>query len=743
MRELAGLFFSRRGALLVVVLWVFAAAGLSVLAPNLSSVTSNAQSDFLPASAESTRALQLQRERFPQQDGLPAIVVFHRATGLSDGDRTKVAAFAAWLRSADRPPAVSSSFSVFDAPAAADALVAADGTTMLVLATLVGSPSEAEFRNAVAAVAARATATAGDGLEARLTGPAGIIADAVKVFTAADARLLAGTTLLILVLLVLIYRAPLVALVPLVAVGWVYVVVSGVGALLVKAGGLVVNGQTSALMTVLLFGAGTDYCLLLVSRYREELQREADPRLAMRKAFSGVWEAIVSAAGTVVVAMLALLLAEFRGYQVLGPLLALAVTLMLLAGLTLVPAILMLIGRGAFWPIVPRVGGTVRSERALWARIGAAVGGRPRLALISGTALLALLATGSPLLRESYSFIASFPEGTPSRAGFALLRDHFPAGQLAPTDAYVDLGGREIGAELASLTALTEAFARHPDVASVQSPAWPLGRPAPLPEPARAQAARQLQSSDGRVARFSITLRSDPYGPTAFETVQELRQTARAWVSTRPGTAVLIGGASAVQLDTREANNRDLRLILPVVLVLIGAVLALLLRSFVAPLYLLASVVLSFFAAVGLSVVVFQGLLGHDGVSYATPFYMFVFIVALGADYTIFIMSRIREEAGLRPLREAVVQAVASTGGVISSAGIILAGTFAVLMTLPLRDLYQLGFAVAVGILIDTFIVRTLIVPSVVIFLGQTAFWPWRPAGGGRTSDDHPGSATR
>jgi uncharacterized membrane protein YdfJ with MMPL/SSD domain len=724
--RLADLFFSRRGAALTLGLWLALAAGLFVAAPSLASVTSNAQSDFLPAAAESTRALQLQRERFPQQDGLPAIVVFHRPSGLNETDRAKAAAFAAWLRSADRPAAVSSSFSVFDAPAAADALVARDGTTMLVFATLEGSPSEAAFRGGVEAVAARAAALAGDGLEARLTGPAGIIADAVRVFAAADARLLAGTTLLILVLLVLIYRAPVVALVPLLAVGWVYLVVSGLGALLVRGGGLVVNGQTSALMTVLLFGAGTDYCLFLVSRYREELLLEADARRAMRRAFAGVWEAVVSAAGTVVVAMLALLLADFRGYQVLGPLLALAVACMLLAGLTMVPAIFMLLGRRAFWPFIPRFGAARRSGAGLWGRIGWAVGRRPRLALLFGTALLAVLAAGAPQLRESYSFIASFPEGTPSRAGFALLRDHFPAGQLAPTELYVDLGPREVAAEIPALTALTQALAQHPDVASVQSPAWPTGRPATLPEPVRAQAARQFQSTDGRVARFSVTLRSDPYGAAAFATVEDLRAIARAWASRTPGASVLVGGPTAVQVDTREANGRDLRTILPIVLVLIGGILALLLRSVIAPLYLLASVVLSFFAALGLSVAVFQGLLGHDGVSYAAPFYMFVFIVALGADYTIFIMSRIREEIGRRPLEEAVAHAVGSTGGVITSAGLILAGTFAVLMTLPLRDLFQLGFAVAVGILIDTFVVRTLIVPSVVLVLGRAALWPGR-----------------
>ncbi|CAA9548434.1 MAG: hypothetical protein AVDCRST_MAG70-713 [uncultured Thermomicrobiales bacterium] len=474
------------------------------------------------------------------------------------------------------------------------------------------------------------------------------------------------------------------------------------------------------------------------------------------------------------VATLALLLATLRSTATLGPLLALAIGLMLVAALTLVPAILTILGRFSFWPFRPNY--DVRSNdpaiadeeaHGIWSRVAGVVARRPVGVLVSTVTVFLVMSLGLLQFEQTYDQITGLPEGTESREGFELLREAFPAGELAPTDVYVRLPeGSDLFAPdtLARVDQVALALASTDGVSAVSGPSRPFGTgggPGPdqvaaaaasLPVPVR-DAIRAGEdpasgeppsdpalgeaialyavsagavSRSGNVAALAVTLDENPYGPAALAMVPDLRQTAKD-AAERAGLArdaVLVGGETATVFDTREANDRDTLIVLPLILLAIGVILALLLRSLVAPLYLLATIILSYTATLGISTFVFTTVLGQEGVSGGTPFFLFVFLVALGVDYNIFLMVRIREETGRYGLAIGTRRALGRTGGVITSAGLILAGTFGALMTLPLQDLFQLGFAVALGVLLDTFIVRSLMVPAIVLLLGRWNWWP-------------------
>jgi uncharacterized membrane protein YdfJ with MMPL/SSD domain len=530
-----------------------------------------------------------------------------------------------------------------------------------------------------------------------------------------------------------------------------------------------VNGQVTGILTVLLFGAGTDYCLFVASRYREELAHAADKHAAMRLAMRGVNEALVSSAGTVLIATLALLLASLRSNQALGPLLAIAIALMLLAALTLVPATLTVLGRASFWPFRPRLSdASAPEQRGIWARIATTVMRHPALTLAATVLLFGVLSLGALGIHPDYDSLQSLPSDRESVEGFELLREGFPAGELALTEAYVVLpAGTSVfdPENLAMVDEVTLRLAEQEIVASVSSPSRPFGADAEfgpdavldavalLPAEVRAaidtgggrpggtppdpgapgtqaaglySAAVARVSPDREVAVIQVTLDVNPYSDEALAAVPGLRDAARdaaAEAGLAP-EAVLVGGETAVSYDTRAAQTRDERVVLPAILLAIGLILGLLLRSVVAPVYLLLTIVLSYFAALGLTVFFFQTVLGQSGIGPGVPFLLFLFLVALGVDYNIFLMARVREETARHGLEQGTLRALARTGGVITSAGVILAGTFAALTTLPLRDLVQLGFAVAVGVLLDTFVVRSLMVPAIVLLLGRWNWWP-------------------
>ncbi len=760
---LASLAANWRRAVGVIAAWVVVGAIVIVTAPPLAEVTTNNQADFLPGDSESLRALELVSEKYPRGQGVPAIVVFHRPEGLSDADLAAVAGVDAALQADGAPDDIETVLSLSGSPEAASALLAPDGTTVTTIVMITGSPAEARFGEVVTWIREQAQTGVEDvGLTVALTGPAGIVSDAVEVFGTFDFRVTLVTALLVLVLLLLIYRSPALALLPLAGVGLTLLVAQSLAATLADNLGLSLNGQVTALMSVLMFGAGTDFTLFIVARYREELRRQPDRWQAMQESLRRIGPAIASSGGTTIAAMLALLLATFGSFQAMGPVLAMAIFLMLIAGLTLIPALTVLLGRAAFWPGRMHVTGTEHSR--IWSRVAKLVTRRPVATFTVTLVLLVVFAAGAPSLKPNFSFIDGFPDSAESKIGAQIMDDSFGAGELAPTNIYVNTP--DVDASLVDLDRLTQAVAAVPGVVRVSGPTRPTGD-APAVDAAALQAAipqlppalregppsgapamgapanvdprmqavletyfagRRFVSPDGTTARLDVVMADHPYEIPAIDRIVDIRAVASSAVNgtSLDGAEIVVGGPTALQTDARDAVNRDMAVIGPVVVILIWVILLVLLRSVVAASYLLGSVLLSFLSAVGLSVVIFQNIMGHPGVGYQNPVWMFIFLAALGADYNILIISRVREEIQARGLVEGVRVAVAQTGGVITSAGLILAGTFSVLTTFPLRDIYQLGFAVMLGVLMDTFIVRALFVPSIVLLLGRWNWWPSR-----------------
>jgi len=775
---------SRRGKWIVIVAWIVLAAVIVPVAPKLSDVLSNGSASFLPEGAESTRVNELVKERFPSS-GTPAILVFHRDGGLTDADKEAAKALGEWLVSGDAPENIDRNgvVSIFTVPQAAGSLVSEDGTTMTMIVTITGDTNNDPYLDTIEAIRERVKDMP-DGLTVKVSGPGGLIADLIGVFANIDVFLTSVTAALVLVLLIIIYRSPVIAVVPLLAVGWVFTITGSVGAWAAEEFGLVVNGQAQGIMTVLLFGAGTDYCLFIASRFREELVLVEDKHEAMRRTMRSVGEAIASAAGTVLVACVILLFAQLRSTSALGPLLSIAVALMLLASLTLVPAIVTVLGRIAFWPFRPAYDPSAVDDRStrlghgFWPWIARRVSDRPRAWLAGSVGVLVLLALGLTQYTVTYDEIAQLPQNSDSRSGFELIRDRFPEGDSAPTDVYIVLpGGQTAYDDLAAIDAFSKAVAGYQGVASVESVTAPLGVGGPIdlaavesavktvPEPIRQAidrgesqpagvdqsgnaelgqaigsyaAGRKFVSADGGVAQVSVIFDANPYGIDTIDGIGPFRDFVRAEAQKAGlGDAeVLVGGETATAFDTKEANDRDTLVLIPAILVAIGLILGLLLRSAVAPVYLLATIILSCASTLGISTVVFEKVLGQDGVSSSVLILVFVFLVALGIDYNIYLMARIREEVRELGLHDGVRLALARTGGVITSAGIILAGTFAALMTLPLQPLFQLGFAVAIGVLLDTFVVRSIVVPAIVLLLGRWSWWPGSVGAEGAASDE-------
>jgi putative drug exporter of the RND superfamily len=762
---------SPKGKWIVIVAWVLLAGILVPLAPALSDVTTNDSTTFLPDEAESTDVAALVEERFPA-DTTPAILVFHNPDGLTDEQMGFAETLTAWAASDDAPENIDAQgiVSIYTVPQAAEGLVSEDGTTMTMVIGVGGDPNSDVYLDAIRDIRQQAEA-APEGVDVAVSGPGGLILDLISVFSQIDTFLTLVTAGLVLVLLILIYRSPVIAVVPLLAVGWVFMIVGAVAALSADHLDIIVTGQAQGIMTVLLFGAGTDYTLFISARYREELRRTDDKHEAMRAAMRGVGGAITSAAGTVFVATLILIFAALRSTASLGPLLSLAIALMFAASITLVPALITVLGRWAFWPSRPRFEGASAADAkgesdGVWGRIASAVTRRPGAFLASSLVIFGVMSLGLFQYQVTYDSITSLPASTESREGFEHLRASFPAGESAPIEVYVLIeDGASVYDQVASIDTMTRLLAEYEGVASVESVSAPLGTqgpvgadqvaasveqvPAPIrqaidegsgerPEgaegegdPALAEAigvyasTRGYVSQDNGVALFNVILDDSPYALEQIEEIDGFRQYARAAAAEAGFDGeVLVGGETATSYDTKQANDRDTLLIIPLVLVTIGIILGLLLRSVIAPLYLLFTIVIGYTATLGISVVLFKYVFGYDGVGSLIPLYLFVFSAALGIDYSIYLMTRIREETEDRSLTDGVRVALSRTGGVITSAGIILAGTFSALMILPLRDLFQLGLAVAIGVLLDTFITRTIMVPGIVLMLKRWNWWP-------------------
>jgi RND superfamily putative drug exporter len=693
----------RRGKWVVAASWILLAVVLGPLQPKLQGATKNENSDFLPASADSTRVDNLLKSDFTQGREVDALIVYTRPGGLTPADRARIRRDArafvtrGHLIRAGEPitPFGPGSANGKGAPGSGGPpLVSRDGTTALtIVPTFTRTADQIEHNvGRLRAITPPSSGTAG-GLRSYVTGPAGFTTDAIGAFKSIDTTLLLVTVSLVLVLLLLIYRSPVIALVPLVVVGVAYAIVAAGVYGLVKAGALEVNGQTTGILIVLMFGAGTDYCLLIVSRFREELRKTEDKHLAMANATERTAPAILSAGGTVFAAMLVLRLADFRATQTMGPVLALGILVMLLAGLTLLPALLSILGRRAFWPSVPAVGSEQRQRVGVWRRIGHLVHDRPLPILCILVVVLAAGALGNLENRGVLDFGEGFQTNPDSKLGQQVIDQKLDPGQAAVTQIVVDRDATE---------PVAAALARSPAVAA---------------------AIPGAISRDGRLRLINVTLTSDPLSDAGSNSIPPLRQTVDTAAA---GRLALVGGITAENHDTDVAYTSDARLIVPLVLLLIFIILVVLLRALVAPLYLVATVVLSYAFALGASKLVFTHIFGQPDSDASLALFAFVFLVALGVDYNIFLISRIREESATLGVKEGVIGGLERTGGVITSAGLILTGTFSALMSLPLTALFQLGFTVALGLLVDTFLIRTLMVPSIAFLLGDRNWWPSR-----------------
>ena len=638
---------SRRGSLVTIFIWLVLAVALVLLAPQLASIYNNNVTQSIPSDADSQAAQRLLLQKFPSSHGTPAVIVFSDPAGLSADDRTHIQAYYTWLSSKQSPSAVGQIVSIFNIPQAASQLISKDKTTMTMLVTLSGSTTDTAFTNVVQTLRDHVqSAIAGTPLQAHLTGPAGIVVDAGKIFSATDLPLLLSTVGLVLILLIILYRSPILALFPLIAVGWALQITDALIGFAGKAALFGVSQQATSIMTVLLFGAGTDYTIFIASRFREELLHTPDKYQAMRQTMRAVGEAITSSAGTVILTLLTLIFTTIGLYSSLGPTLAIAIVVMLLAGLTLAPALLVLPGRAAFWPLVPPkpVVSGAGELRGFWGRLGQWTAKHRVLAVLGSTLLLVILALGNIGTQPTFNFLTAFRSQTDSGSGYTLLQHHFPGGTLAPTTVLLQFRGSDADAytHFAQLDAVTAALQKVNGVASVQGPTRPTGQ-APTTDPTTLQneiaalppalrqalragtgsgaplcqgphcpptdpsmlaaiaaygASLSFVSPNNTTVQLSVVLNTDPYSLTAINEIAPLRAALNQALSENQlssnAVTVHIAGQTSLLADTLGYNQRDTLLIVPTVLLLVGLILGLLLRSVVAALYLLAAVTLNF-----------------------------------------------------------------------------------------------------------------------------------------------------
>ena len=723
---------SKKGKWITLVIWLIGAGILISSLPRLDQVQENNQALFLPADAESTNAFELAQEKFPS-DGTPTIIVFHNDEGLSNEVFLAERDLTQWLMSTEAPDNIQQVLSPSLSPNLATSLISQDKTTMNIVVEITGEPAESDFSESITIIREQLMRFDSLDVDIAVGGPGGLIVDLVKVFTQIDGFLLIVTILLVLTLLIVIYRSPIVAVIPLIGVAIVFQVAGGIGAWVVDQFSFPISGQTTGIMTVVLFGTGTDYILFITARFREELSKNQDKHIAMHRTMRGVGGAVASAGATILIATGALLLATLRSYQSLGPIIAIAIILMILASLTLIPAALTIFGRNAFWPLQPKFLASNNSEHTannIYWGIGKYVLRRPRTILGICTITLFVMIGGMTFYQPNYDPLASLPSNTESVRSFELLRKGFPAGDLSPTRIYVQLNNENPITNkntLQQIDSITLDLSNQPSIAGIKGPTRPFGVLNTEDKMVwNENQSNRFVSIDKSVVRIDVVLNTNPYSQQAIDTIPILRNQAKIAASNVgiANESILIGGETAEIHDTRNANNRDSIVVLPLILLAIGFILSILLRSLIAPIYLIVTIAITYFATLGLSMTIFKFILDHEGIGTGVAFYLFVFLNALSVDYNIYLMSRVKEEAKKSTLNDAIREALSRTGGVITSAGLILAGTFSALMLLPLQDLFQLGFAVAIGVLMDTFITRTLIVPALISQFGKWNWWP-------------------
>ncbi|HEV7975509.1 MMPL family transporter [Amycolatopsis sp.] len=672
---------------LLVLVWLVLGSGGAGYLGKLSEIQSNDPGSFLPANAESTAVQRLQ-ERFAQNRLLVTVVVFERGSGLTMADNAVIRAKAAELAGA---PGLDGEIS--------PPIPSEDGKAAQILMPVSGADPYLAG-NAVKEIRETAKAGLPPGLRALATGPGGYNADFAEVFGGIDGLLLMITAAIVALILIVVYRSPLLPLLVLVSAGLALAVSSAVIYWLASAGLLTLNGQSQGILLILVFGAATDYALLLVARYREELLRHAKASDAMRIAWRSSLEPIGASGGTVILGMLCLLASDLTSNRSLGPVASIGIAGALLSSLTFLPAVLMLVGRTAFWPGDPVPRKHRRITHGMFDAIAVLVRKRPRWTWIITTLVLLVGVLFAPFLEaEGTSQQDLFLNEVEAVTGQNVLSAHFPGGTGSPA---------VITARAESAGRVVAAIKDEPGIVSI------------LPTPADpAKPAAGPKVVDGMI-EINATLRDPADSTAAVDLVEKLRTTLHAI----PGADAKVGGQSAQQADMLAAATHDRDTIIPIVLLVIFAVLALLLRALLAPLLLICTVVLSFGATLGVGAIMFNDVFGFPGADPSIPLYAFVFLVALGIDYNIFLMTRAREEALMRGTERGTLSALTVTGGVITSAGVVLAATFAALSVLPVLFLAQVAFLVAFGVLLDTLIVRSLLVPALAVDLGRIIWWP-------------------
>jgi putative drug exporter of the RND superfamily len=709
--RLTALVCGRRSRWVVIGGWIALAAALAPLQGPLQDEAADESETFLVRGSESAELDTLIDERFRAGSETVALIAYQREGGITYEDRNRITQDGFDICASARIPSLTLVGTPYGiscgqedpldlSPGGPGLLTSSDGSVALASA-LMTEESTPIAEAAVETIRSIVPPPRGDrtGLRAYVTGEAGFEADRSAAVEGIDETLLLVTLGVLLALLLAIYRSPLVAGVPLLVVAIAYVIAAGLAYALVWSGATTVSGQTTAILIVLMFGAGTDYCLLLVARCRDELRRTDDPDAAVARAARETAPAILSAGAIVVVAMLVMALADFNATREMGPILALGVAVTVAAGLTLLPAILAALGRRAFWPAIPVPDRGGAEPHRAWRRVAELVAARPRAVALAAIALLGAGALGNLAGREPLDFTEQFRDPPDSVRGGEVIQESFGLGRVAP----LEVATQEADVEEV-LAALTEG------VEGPVGEGYVTARSVPRP-------------GSEELALSQAYLRIDPFSDTAADAIPGIRKTAREAAAGEP---VLIGGEAAEAHDTREALARDTGLIVPITLVLVMLIMARLVRALVLPLLVVATVLLSFAFALGAGGLAFEHLLGQEGSDSSLPLFAFIFLVALGVDYNIFLLARIGEERRRgRATAEATTRALAVTGGVITSAGLVLAATFSVLMALELEALFQVGFVVALGLLVDTFVVRALLIPALTLIVGERAWWPW------------------
>lgn len=704
-RQVAGWVAHRWSKWVILGIALLFIGGIGSFGAKLTSVQDNDIANWLPSEAESTQVLT-KAASFSTTDNIPAIIVYVRESGITGQDIETIANDMKEMKGVD---SISSVITAGFAGLPDDRIdiwipylneltgpdlarfTSADGQAVQVIATLTMSSEGWDKLPGVVGDLKKVAETDSDGLTVAVAGPAALGADQSEAFGGIDGVLLFSAIGVVIVMLLLTYRSPILWLIPLFCGVASVITAQGVVYLLAKYADLTVNGQSAGILSVLVLGAGIDYALLLVARYREELHNYEDRHEAMAHALHRAAPAILASGATVVIGLLCLVFAQMNSTAGLGPVAAAGIVVALLMMTVLLPALLVICGRWVFWPFVPRFGTQPKTADGFWAKVGTLLTKRPRAVWIGTTIVLAALSFGMLQLNATgLSNAEQFTTEQPSIAAEAVLAKHFPGGSGVPVSVVANEGSSD-----AVVNALKTVEGIDPATVIAKG------------------------AKDG-IVYIEGTLTEAPDSKEAFQTVENAREALHAI----DGADALVGGQTALNMDVQNASGADNRLIIPIILVVVLLILMALLRAVTAPLILLGTVVLSFGAALGISALVFRHVFDFAGADSSFPLFTFVFLVALGIDYNIFLMTRVREESLQWGTRKGALIGLGATGGVITSAGLVLAGTFAALATLPIVFLAELGFAVALGVLLDTLIVRSVLVTALNLDIGRHMWWP-------------------